>query len=347
LWLTGAVIWLLSVPLVWKQYHLISPVALVLNFVMWLPMTLAMYSGLATLVCGSLVPIAGKLFGLTCDRCLDWLERSIALGRDWPASHFWLAAPPGWWIALFYVALAIGAALPALRPRRHWIVGLSLMWIGGAVWFSGALTSVLANPQTRPLVCHFVAVGHGVSVLVELPDGKNLLYDAGRLGSPVSGVRPVSSVLWSRGITHLDAIVISHADADHFNAIPGLLKRFSVGAIYVSPVMFDSLPPAVGELRDSITRSKVPLRTIHGGERLSAGRETRIEALHPPRKGVYGSDNANSIVLFIEHAGRRILLTGDLESPGLEDVLAEEPLDCDVVLAPHHGSPRSSPGGTG
>jgi competence protein ComEC len=39
-----------------------------------------------------------------------------------------------------------------------------------------------------------------------------------------------------------------------------------------------------------------------------------------------------------------VLLTGDLESPGLEDVLAEEPLDADVVLAPHHGSPRSNPG---
>jgi competence protein ComEC len=46
----------------------------------------------------------------------------------------------------------------------------------------------------------------------------------------------------------------------------------------------------------------------------------------------------------IEHAGRRVLLTGDLESPGLDDVLAEEPLDADVVLAPHHGSPRSNPG---
>ncbi|HMC12139.1 MAG TPA: hypothetical protein VKH44_12650, partial [Pirellulaceae bacterium] len=66
--------------------------------------------------------------------------------------------------------------------------------------------------------------------------------------------------------------------------------------------------------------------------------------LHPPRKGVYGSDNANSIVLLIEHAGKKILMTGDLESPGLEDLLAEEPLDCDVVLAPHHGSPRSNPG---
>jgi competence protein ComEC len=34
-----------------------------------------------------------------------------------------------------------------------------------------------------------------------------------------------------------------------------------------------------------------------------------------------------------------------LESPGLDDVLAEEPLDCDVLLAPHHGSAASDPPG--
>ena len=126
-----------------------------------------------------------------------------------------------------------------------------------AAWIAGAVAAVRRRRQAadrqsqpRPLACNFVAVGHGVSVLVELPDGRNLLYDAGRLGSPLAGVRPVSSVLWSRGITHLDAVVISHADADHFNATPGLLERFSVGAIYVSPVMFEELPPAVKELHE-------------------------------------------------------------------------------------------------
>src|SRR5207244_10689404 len=87
----------------------------------------------------------------------------------------------------------------------------------------------------------------------------------------------------------------------------------------------------------------VPVREIHGGQRLAVGGATTLEVLHPPRKGIFGSDNANSIVLLIEHAGRRVLLTGDLESPGLDDLLAEQPLDCDLVLAPHHGSPRSSP----
>jgi len=344
LWLTGALIWLVSTPLVWKQYNLISPIALVLNFLMWLPVTLAMYSGLGTLLFGSLVPFAGRLCGLTCDRCLGALESLIAWGHDWPGGYFWLAAPPAWWIALFYIAIGIAIAFPAFVPPRRWAVGLIMMWFTVALFLSGHGSAALHRRQMRPLVCHFVSVGHGVSVLVELPDGKTLLYDSGRLGSPLAGIRPISSVLWSRGITHLDAIVISHADADHFNAIPGLLQRFSAGAIYVSPVMFERLPPAVKELRDAIARHEIPLRQIHGGHTLAAGAETKIEVLHPPRKGVYGSDNANSIVLLIEHAGRKLLMTGDLESPGLDDLLAEEPIDCDLVLAPHHGSPRSSPG---
>ena len=158
-------------------------------------------------------------------------------------------------------------------------------------------------------------------------------------------MRPVSSVLWSRGITHLDAVLISHADSDHFNALPELLDRFSIGTIYVSPMMFETPQPAVEELRTAIERSGVPLRLIHAGDRLTSSPGVLLEVLHPPRKGVFGSDNANSLVLRLEYAGRRVLLTGDLEPPGLEDVLAEEPLDCDAVLAPHHGSRRSDPTG--
>jgi competence protein ComEC len=58
-----------------------------------------------------------------------------------------------------------------------------------------------------------------------------------------------------------------------------------------------------------------------------------------------GNDNANSITLAVEHAGKRLLLPGDLESPGLDDLLAELPYDCDVLLAPHHGSRQSDPPG--
>jgi competence protein ComEC len=99
-------------------------------------------------------------------------------------------------------------------------------------------------------------------------------------------------------------------------------------------------------LRDVLTERRVPLREIWMSDRLrTADANVTINVLHPPKEGVFGRDNANSIVLEIEYAGRRILLPGDLESPGIERVMADPPVDCDVLLAPHHGSEQSDPPG--
>jgi competence protein ComEC len=216
-----------------------------------------------------------------------------------------------------------------------------------AVWFSAAY--LLASPprlgrEEQPLTCTFVAVGHGTAAILRMPDGRTMLYDAGHMGSPLGATRPVSEILWSRGVTHLDAVIISHADSDHFNGLPELLHRFSVGRVCVSPVMFERSQPAAEELRRSLMATGITFDPLSAGDRLRFGRAT-VEVLHPPRKGVIGSDNANSIVLLVEYEGRRLLLPGDLEPPGLEDLMAEEPLDCDVVMAPHHGSRRSDPTG--
>jgi competence protein ComEC len=190
-----------------------------------------------------------------------------------------------------------------------------------------------------------LSVDHGCAVVVELPDGKNMLYDAGRLGSPAGGARSVAAFLWSRGITHLDAIVLSHADVDHYNAIPELLEKFSVGAIYASPLMLADDGAAMQKLLAAIERSGTPLGEASAGDRLRVGGDCLIEVIHPTLHNPAASDNSNSLVLALEYQGRRILLTGDLESPGLNDVIAEMPCDCDLVLAPHHGSARSDPSG--
>ncbi|HEX5104805.1 MAG TPA: ComEC/Rec2 family competence protein [Pirellulaceae bacterium] len=326
-------------------YNLVSPIALILNLLMWIPISIALYAGFGVLILGSIVPPLGDGCAWICDGCLALTESCISLGRDLPGNHCWLPAPPWWWIGGFYAVIGVLAVFPALRPRWRWCLALGSTWLAGSLFLSNPSIPHSLQDEPRPLACNFVAVGHGIGIVLELPDGKTILYDAGKLGSPLGAARPVSAVLWSRGVTHLDALIISHADADHFNGVPELLDRFSVGAIYVSPVMFEGRQPAVAELREAIDRSQVPLLEIHAGQRLRTSPDVRIEVLHPPRRGVIGSDNANSIVLLVEYAGRRILLTGDLESPGLDDLLAEEPLDCDCILAPHHGSRRSDPAG--
>ena len=72
----------------------------------------------------------------------------------------------------------------------------------------------------------------------------------------------------------------------------------------------------------------------------------RFSVLHPPRDWYpRASDNARSLVLDVAHAGRHLLLTGDLEQLGLIELLAarrpEPPPD--VILAPHHGGKSANP----
>lgn len=343
-WLTGAVVWIATMPLVWQSYHLISPVALLLNLMLWIPMTVAMLSGFTTLLVGWLVPPAGRIAGWICDGSLALIEWMVEGTRDLWSSHVWLPAPPAWWVAIFYLAIAAVGLFPVLRSRVGVLLSAAVLWFAVAIWLAHRPPAI-GDGGGPAIACTFVSVGHGTSAIIETNSGRTLLYDAGHLGSPLGAVRPVSEVLWSRGIRHLDAVVISHADSDHFNGLPELAKRFSIGRVYVSPVMFEETQPAVVELRSSLERLGLAFETISGGDRLKLDGETVAEVLHPPRRGVLGSDNANSIVLAVTCAGRRVLLPGDLESPGFEDLIAEEPVRSDVVMAPHHGSRRSDPAG--
>ncbi len=63
------------------------------------------------------------------------------------------------------------------------------------------------------------------TIVLELPDGRTVLYDAGRMSGPTFCCRIVSGYLWSRGLTHIDAVVLSHADSDHYNALPLLTSN--------------------------------------------------------------------------------------------------------------------------
>jgi competence protein ComEC len=343
LWITSTVIWLVALPLVMYRFHLVSPIAVFLNPVVWMPMGAALFSGFGVLIFGWTIPPLADVSGWICYQSLAAIERCVAWADEIPFGHTWTPSPPLWWVLLFYAALVIGVAFPRCRLGLRWAVAMTATWFAlGFLLTVGPLARWNANPGEE-LACTFIAVGHGTSVLIELPDGKTLLYDGGSLGSSRFAVQPIAATLWARRLTHLDAIIISHADADHYNAVPGVLERFTVGVVYVSPVMFRESTPALEALRDAILARGVPLRELDASDHLDGGDRVELEVLHPPPPGVIGSDNANSIVLRIAYQGRTILLPGDLETSGLDDVMAEMPLDCEIVMAPHHGSTRSDP----
>ncbi|NUQ60884.1 MAG: ComEC/Rec2 family competence protein [Pirellulales bacterium] len=339
--LVSAAIWLLTLPLVAARFHLVSPVALLLNVVIWLPVSIGVVSGFLVLTFGWLLPPLGALSGWLCDVGLWLTEAPVDLAQSAPLSHFWVAGPAEWWLAGFYGILATMAAVPQARPSRRCFLAVM------AGWSLIGLSCSLAGRSPRCLECTFLSVGHGCAALIRLPSGEAILYDAGQLASPELCARTVAGALWSRGIVHVDAMVLSHDDADHYNAVPELLRMFRVGSVYVPPLMFDKIEdsPATASLQRALLDASVPIHEISAGARLHAGEDGRIEVIHPERPGVSRSDNANSLVLAIEHREWRILLPGDLEPPGLDQITARPPWDCDVLLVPHHGSRRSDPPG--
>ena len=174
------------------------------------------------------------------------------------------------------MGLATAVLVHRMLPPPRWRWAMFVGWCG-----VGLLASLLPRATDDQLRCTFIAVGHGGADLLELPGGKTLLYDAGRLGQPTCGAQSISDYLWSRGISHLDAVVLSHADTDHYNSLPELLQRFSVGVVYVSPVMFKQETGALRILHTSIDRSGTKLQNVYAGDRLNVGPMVSIDVYNP------------------------------------------------------------------
>ena len=170
-----------------------------------------------------------------------------------------------------------------------------------------------------------------------------MVYDAGQMQDATRAKQTVQSALWQRGVRSIDALVISHADIDHFNGVPGLARTVQIGSVLVHESFLDFQQPGVEVTCELLENQKVPIKLVWAGDQLGLDRRARLTVLQPEVGLRYSTDNANSLVLRIEYAGRRILLTGDLERGGLDNLLLQEPLHVDVLQAPHHGRFAANP----
>lgn len=350
---TGAVIWAVTAPIVAATFHIVSPIALVLNPLIAPLVGLAMGAGFACLAVAAVSETAALACGQVCDWALQGINAAVSWGSSLPGGHWWTVGPGMWWVAGWYAVLAAVLLVVARQRQRElapWAVAAG-GWV--AVGIVAAIGMACCGPPTASMRAVMVALGHGCGVVVRSPTGKCLVYDAGRLGAPAAAARAMSAVLWQEGCGRIDTLVVSHADADHFNAVPALLARFAVGEVVVSRAFVDRDTAAVGELLLVARQAGVPVRMVAAGDSFAVDLHCRVRVLQAePRRrpGVdaagrvrWHSDNETSLVMAVEAAGRRLLLTGDMEGAALASFVASDPDSCDVLVAPHHGSVTSLP----
>jgi competence protein ComEC len=334
-YIINAVVWLAVSPLVAANFHVVSPIALVLGPPMVLLTSIALLAGFAFLLfAGWCWPLAW-LFGSITQGSLFGCEVLVSLGQRLPGAYFFVADVPTWWLWVFYVGLLIGMTSPLAWQYGRWALSIGGVWL-----LLGVLMQVMPH-RPGELRCTFVAVGHGGCTVLELPDGHVAVYDAGTMGSSDVTRRHIAPFLWSRGICRIDELILSHADLDHFNGVPQLAERFAIGRVLCTPTFAERSHEAVALTVSALERRAIPMEIVYAGQCWQTQGVT-FEVLHPPPVGPSGKENARSLVLLVKYAGWSMLLTGDLEEAGLTRVLAMPAPHIDVLMAPHHGSDKSN-----
>ena len=186
-----------------------------------------------------------------------------------------------------------------------------------------------------------IDVGQGDSILLTSPSGKHFLVDAGEVGKRDSGKDIIVPFLHHIGVLQLDALIVTHGDADHFGGAASIIKTFPVKELWISECARTEEKDAWQNIIGDALGRGIPIRDIHRGFTWSEA-HFEILALHPYAIKCRDA-NTESITLRVKGASHSAILTGDLTVAGEKQIMNTQAfLKSDVLKLGHHGSKTSS-----
>lgn len=355
--------WAATAPLVAWHFHQIQWVGPLNTLALSPPVMLMIDAGFAAILLSAVspeaaLPLKGALFVLQ--------EAVLRIAEALPRGYPWImsVSRPSWvGLVGWYVVLACAAwrfrrmAQPLSREHRFEALKapektgrrakpVAVMLICAAAGAIGGSWAAWGRDKDAALTMTALSVGRGLAVVIELPDGGTLLYDAGSDARYDVGSSVIAPFLRSRGVQQVDSVYVSHANLDHFSGLPGLIEALPTGPVVLTPYFLHGAPTGspARRLIDVLCAAGHPVEvadlkstpvTERGG--------VRIERVWPPPDlPSHVEANETSLVLRLTYAGKSILLTGDIEDEAQQALLSRGELDADVLVLPHHGSPRAS-----
>ncbi len=196
----------------------------------------------------------------------------------------------------------------------------------------------LVRADNRYLTVTFLNIGQGDSILIETPDGVQMLIDG---GPDATVLRELSATLpwFDRTI---DVVLGTHPDKDHIAGLVDVLERYTVGRIITTENTGETT--TAESYHDALTQEGATITMARAGQVYTLGASTTVAVFSPANDPSMLETNTASIVTQVRYGDIEFMLTGDAPQ-SIENYLVGaygDQLESEVLKLGHHGSKTSS-----
>lgn len=342
---TGGWISLCTLPVYLCFYYEFPPYSVLLNLIVIPCMGALLLSGIAVMGAAVCFLPLGRLAAIPGVWILAFYEKCAAFCLKLPGRRWVTGRPQDWQLAVFLALLAAAVFLGGKRKKGYfWCV------VFGAVFLLGFRVP-------RGFEITMLDIGQGDCFYLSDGQGGHYLIDGGSSDRKEVETYQIVPFLKYRGVGRLNAVFVTHSDADHISGIKGLLQDYGetgieIGCLFLPGVAQESRDEAYRGLEELSRGAGVPVRYLHAGDRMQSGK-VMLTCLHPIANYVNQNANAGSIVLYLTYENFSALFTGDLEGEG-ETLVTERltrmgeggglhmPQRITLLKTAHHGSKNAT-----
>ncbi|MCA9295579.1 MAG: DNA internalization-related competence protein ComEC/Rec2, partial [Phycisphaerales bacterium] len=332
----STVAWLIATPIVAYHFGVLSPLAIPLTILMSPLISIILLLGILR----AMIVLCIGDHVMMLDFAITFPAHGLLRLGAWMDAFAWSSVtlpriPAIWTFTALSALLTWGIA----RTRRiQRLAGATC--ILSALWL---LIIILHTPSIAGVRITMLDVGDGSCYVVQ-SERSAVLFDAGSLIGPDYAGRLIIRALRALDVRSLDAVIISHPNLDHYNALIDLLDTVPIERLLITPQFAHAarfgLPDhsPITTLMRIVEDHHLPVELLSAGDTRTFG-AARWTILHPRADDTFDTDNDASLVIQLHAFDRSILFTGDIQARAMRALLQRTPdLHADVLELPHHGS---------
>jgi competence protein ComEC len=230
--------------------------------------------------------------------------------------------------------VAHGITKPRLGFSPKWLV-LPLLVVALLVW-----SIALTQPDGK-LHVSFLDVGQGDSVLIQTPNGQNILIDGGPDPQKINLELSKKLPFWDRT---LDLVVSTQPQADHITGLVDVLQRYKVDQVLEPGVSYNS--SVYQEWCSLVEDRGIEHNLACAGQEIDLGDGVKMEVLNPPAslwEGTSDDVDNNGVVMKVTWGEVSFLFTADIRQDLEFELVGQRAnLKSTVLKVAHHGGKTST-----